>query len=122
MVSGPDITSNVLSSNPSIGAHSWVRKSFNIAMEGAQTDYVWGVIDFTPDTDFPDIRNCCMVHSNNGACMVVPREGDLVRLYIQLDNKNDSSTRVDKRQISPHQLLDVCAYLSFFLTLDSWDR
>lgn len=80
-------------------------------MEGEQTEYVWGVIDFTPDTDFPDIRNKCVVHSNNGTCMVIPREGDKVRLYIQLDSKNgaDTSTmkRVDKSQMSAHKLLDV---------------
>jgi phenol 2-monooxygenase len=94
------------------GAHSWVRKAFNIAMEGEQTEYVWGVIDFTPDTDFPDIRNKCVIHSNNGTCMVIPREGDKVRLYIQLDSKNDADTstmkRVDKSQMNPYQLFDVC--------------
>src|SRR5271163_755391 len=119
MVSYPDIHSSTWRFIPSIGAHSWVSKTFNIAMEGAQTDYVWGVIDFIPDTDFPDIHNGCVIHSNNGTCMIIPREGDCVRLYVQLDSNNDSLTRVDKRQISPHQLLDVCAYLSFFLTLDS---
>jgi phenol 2-monooxygenase (NADPH) len=89
-------------------------------MEGEQTEYVWGVIDFTPDTDFPDIRNKCVIHSNNGTCMVIPREGDKVRLYIQLDSKNgaDTSTmkRVDKSQMSPHQLLDVCT--PFLLKLE----
>jgi len=75
----------VLSSNPSIGAHSWVRKSFNIAMEGEQTDYVWGVTDLIPDTDFPDIRNKCIIHLNRETCMIIPREGNKVRLYsIQL--------------------------------------
>jgi 2-polyprenyl-6-methoxyphenol hydroxylase-like FAD-dependent oxidoreductase len=109
MVSKPHIALSVF--NPSTGAHSWVRKAFNIAMEGEQTEYVWGVIDFTPDTDFPDIRNKCVIHSNNGTCMVIPREGDKVRLYIQMDSKNgaNSSTmnRVDKSQMSPHQLVEV---------------
>ena len=85
-------------------------------MEGEQTEYVWGVIDFTPDTDFPDIRNKCVVHSNSGARMIIPREGDKVRLYIQLDSKNGADTssttkRVDKTQTSPHQLFDVCIRL-----------
>ena len=97
--------------NPSIGAHSWVRKAFNIAMEGEQTEYVWGVIDFTPDTDFPDIRNKCVVHSNNGTCMTIPREADKVRLYIQLDSKNGADTSTIKRsQMGPHQLFDVCTH------------
>ena len=85
-------------------------------MEGEQTDYVWGVIDFTPDTDFPDIRNKCVIHSNNGTCMVIPREDDKIRLYIQLDSKNGIDTsamkRVDKSQMSPHQLFDVCVLVS----------
>ncbi|EEB89627.1 hypothetical protein MPER_12256, partial [Moniliophthora perniciosa FA553] len=36
------------------GAHSWVRQTLGIAMEGEHTDYVWGVIDMVPDTNFPD--------------------------------------------------------------------
>ena len=111
MASG-DITSSAFKFLiPSIGAHSWVRKAFNIAMEGEQTGYVWGVIDFTPDTDFPDIRNKCNIHSNNGSCMIVPRENDKIRLYIQLDSKSNANAptiRVDKSQISPFELLDVC--------------
>ena len=87
-------------------------------MQGEQTEFVWGVIDFIPDTDFPDFRTKSAVHSNNGTCMVIPREGDNVRLYIQLDSKDaaDTSTvRVDKSQMNPYQLLDVCAF--FFRSL-----
>src|SRR5271168_4159583 len=116
MVSEPDINSSAFRSNHfSIGAHSWVRKAFNIAMEGEQTEYIWGVIDFTPDTDFPDIRSRCAIHSNNGSCMVIPREGDKVRLYIQLDSKDASTMRVDKSQMGPHQLFEVCACFLFFI-------
>lgn len=63
-----------------------------------------------PDTDFPDIRNRCAIHSNNGSCMIIPREGDKVRLYIQLAESDavDSITgRVDKAKIGPHKLLEV---------------
>ncbi|KAF7332387.1 hypothetical protein MKEN_00120500 [Mycena kentingensis (nom. inval.)] len=93
------------------GAHSWVRKNVNIAMEGSQTEFVWGVVDFVPKTDFPDIRNRCAIHSENGSCMVIPREGDKVRLYIQLDGKdgvmNTASGRIDKQLITPEKLLEV---------------
>ena len=34
------------------GARSWVRKQFNIALEGTQTESVWGVMDIIPLTDF----------------------------------------------------------------------
>ncbi|KAG6900026.1 hypothetical protein C0993_004083 [Termitomyces sp. T159_Od127] len=92
------------------GAHSWVRKSFNIDMEGEQTDYVWGVVDTVFDTDFPDIRNRTAIHSNYGSCMVIPREEDKVRLYIQLESGEAvsvTSGRVDKDQIGPEKLLEV---------------
>ncbi|PCH36404.1 hypothetical protein WOLCODRAFT_140399 [Wolfiporia cocos MD-104 SS10] len=92
------------------GAHSWVRKSLGIAMEGDQTDYIWGALDFIPDTDLPDIRNFCVVHSHSGSCVVIPREGDTVRLYIQLSDADvqDAATgRVDKSKFSPERLLDI---------------
>ncbi|KII85917.1 hypothetical protein PLICRDRAFT_115229 [Plicaturopsis crispa FD-325 SS-3] len=92
------------------GAHSWVRKSLGIAMEGEQTKYIWGVVDMVPDTDFPDIRFKCAIHSNNGSCMIIPREGDLVRLYIQLSDSDvvDPATgRIDKSRLGPDDLLEV---------------
>jgi phenol 2-monooxygenase (NADPH) len=79
-------------------------------MEGEQTDYVWGVVDMIPDTDFPDIRNRSVIHSNHGSCMVIPREGDLVRLYIQLEGKevlDAAGRRVDKNKMEPLTLLEV---------------
>ncbi|PPQ75444.1 hypothetical protein CVT26_016218 [Gymnopilus dilepis] len=91
------------------GAHSWVRKAFNIEMEGEQTDYIWGVVDLTPDTDFPDVRNKSAVHSNSGSCMIIPREGDKIRLYIQLDGKSSYVTnngRIDKARLQPHNIFE----------------
>jgi phenol 2-monooxygenase (NADPH) len=63
-----------------------------------------------PETDFPDIRYRCAIHSHNGSCMIIPREGDLIRLYIQLSDKDvlDPSTgRVDRNKMSPEILLEV---------------
>lgn len=37
------------------GAHSWVRKQLGYKLEGEQTDYIWGVLDIVPITDF---REC----------------------------------------------------------------
>lgn len=109
------------------GAHSWVRKTLGLTMDGEQTDYIWGVVDMTPDTDFPDIRNRCAIHSNNGSCMIVPREEDKVRLYVQLDDRNavdEESGRVDKSKIGPHELLDVARKIFHpysFKTPESFD-
>jgi hypothetical protein len=74
------------------------------------SDYIWGVIDFVPDTDFPDIRNRTAIHSNNGSCMIIPREGDKVRFYLQMSDKDvmDPETgRVDKVKVTAEKLIDV---------------
>ncbi|KAF5257235.1 hypothetical protein FOXYS1_12254 [Fusarium oxysporum] len=56
------------------GAHSWTRRQIGSIMEGEQTDFVWGVLDIIPITDFPDIRYRCAIHSATGSLMVIPRE------------------------------------------------
>lgn len=93
------------------GAHSWVRKTLGIALDGEQTNYTWGVIDCVPDTDFPDIRNWCGIHSASGSCMIIPREGEKVRLYIQLDERQaeefTSAGRVDKSKTTVDRILEV---------------
>ncbi|CZT08059.1 probable phenol monooxygenase [Rhynchosporium agropyri] len=71
------------------GAHSLVRRSMDFKLEGETSDFIWGVIDFVADTDFPDIRRRSAIHSNNGSVMVIPREriatGEyLTRLYVHV--------------------------------------
>ncbi|KOS36742.1 hypothetical protein ACN38_g12495 [Penicillium nordicum] len=71
------------------GAHSAVRRSFGLKLEGETSDHIWGVVDLVVDTDFPDIRRRCAIHSPAGSVMVIPRErtatGDyLTRLYVQV--------------------------------------
>ena len=36
------------------GAHSWTRGQLSFSMEGEQTDFIWGVLDIIPITDFPE--------------------------------------------------------------------
>jgi phenol 2-monooxygenase len=100
-----------------LGAHSWVRKSCGIAMEGEQTDHIWGVVDMIPDTDFPDIRNRCLIHSNYGSCMVIPREGDVVRLDMQLEDgvALDACGRIKANTVGPDEILDVSADVSSYI-------
>ncbi|TGZ79527.1 hypothetical protein EX30DRAFT_359517 [Ascodesmis nigricans] len=92
------------------GAHSWVRRQLGYKMEGEHTDYVWGVLDIVPLTDFPDIRHRCAIHSeNNGSVMVIPRENGLVRLYIQLsDVERLENGMVDRSKITP-EIISKCA-------------
>lgn len=94
------------------GAHSVVRQNMGLKLEGETTDHIWGVVDFVADTDFPDIRKRCAIHSSTGSVMVIPREriatGEyLTRLYVQvaddinldLDNACENSAVVkDLRQ------------------------
>ncbi|PYH95246.1 2-polyprenyl-6-methoxyphenol hydroxylase [Aspergillus ellipticus CBS 707.79] len=67
------------------GAHSWVRKRLDLALEGDHTpNGHWGVLDCIPITDFPDIRKRCIIKSDVGNLMIIPREKKLVRFYIQV--------------------------------------
>ncbi|XEV03040.1 hypothetical protein FSHL1_008327 [Fusarium sambucinum] len=85
------------------GARSWVRSQIGLELQGEASDFIWGVMDIIPKTDFPDIRMRCAIHSaENGSLMVIPRENKLVRLYIQLKEVTpDASGRADRSKISP---------------------
>ncbi|GKT80732.1 phenol 2-monooxygenase [Colletotrichum tofieldiae] len=67
------------------GAHSAVRKSLGFKMIGDSTDVVWAVMDIYPRTDFPDIRKKCVLQSDAGNLVIIPREGDeKVRFYMEM--------------------------------------
>ncbi|OLN96733.1 Phenol 2-monooxygenase 3 [Colletotrichum chlorophyti] len=85
------------------GARSWTRRQLGFELDGEATDFIWGVMDIIPITDFPDIRMRCAIHSaENGSLMVIPRENRLVRLYIQLKEVTpDASGRADRSKITP---------------------
>ncbi|KAH9893338.1 FAD binding domain-containing protein [Cubamyces lactineus] len=92
------------------GAHSWVRKAMGIEMKGDVSDHIWGVVDIHPDTDYPDVRNFSVIQSNRGSALLVPRERDLLRLYIQLSHAdliNPESGRVDKSLTNPRKIIDM---------------
>ncbi|GAB1197644.1 hypothetical protein APSETT444_006944 [Aspergillus pseudonomiae] len=79
------------------GAHSVVRKSVGLSLEGQSLDYIWGVVDLVVDTNFPDIRRRCAVHSAAGSAMVIPRErintGEYItRLYVQVPGVVESGS------------------------------
>lgn len=90
------------------GAHSWVRRQLGFQLEGDSTDYIWGVLDIVPITNFPDIRQRCAIHSANaGSVMVIPRENKLVRLYIQLQatEHTQAGGKADRSWITPEIIL-----------------
>ncbi len=90
-----------------------------------RTDYIWGVIDMIPESDFPDIRCKTAVHSTNGSCMIIPRENYLIRLYIQLTDREllNEEGRVDKTKMGPENLLRVAqkSFHPFKITTKEFD-
>ncbi|KAI0689450.1 FAD binding domain-containing protein [Cerioporus squamosus] len=92
------------------GAHSWVRKTLGIEMEGDVSDSIWGVVDMLPDTDFPDVRCQSFIHSEAGTLFTIPRENDLIRLYVQQTDLQDvidpQTGRVDKNRTCPAKLIE----------------
>ncbi|KAK0101985.1 hypothetical protein ONS96_005953 [Cadophora gregata f. sp. sojae] len=90
------------------GAHSWTRNQLGYKLEGEQTDYIWGVLDIIPITDFPDIRMRCAIHSaSSGSVMVIPRENKLVRLYIQMTTTEKGGNKLDRKSITPQLILET---------------
>jgi phenol 2-monooxygenase len=111
------------------GAHSWVRNELGFSLVGDSTDYIWGVLDIVPITDFPDIRSRCAIHSaNSGSVMVIPRENKLVRLYIQMtttEKIGDGGSRADRSKITPETILAsaqkiLAPYKLSYRKLDWW--
>jgi phenol 2-monooxygenase len=90
------------------GAHSQVRRSMGLELTGETTDHIWGVADFVADTNFPDVRKRCAIHSDVGSVMIIPRErissGQyLTRLYVQIKDEvpaeeSDSSDPLSRRK------------------------
>ncbi|KAL3433298.1 FAD binding domain-containing protein [Aspergillus tetrazonus] len=72
------------------GARSFVREQLGIQIRHKDPiSYVWGVMDGVVRTDFPDIQTKCTIHSDAGSIMVIPREDDMVRLYVQIASSSD---------------------------------
>ncbi|MCW5658736.1 MAG: FAD-dependent monooxygenase [Burkholderiaceae bacterium] len=69
------------------GAHSAVRKAIRGVLHGDAANQAWGVMDILANTDFPDVRQKCLISSaNEGNVLILPREGGYVfRMYVELD-------------------------------------
>lgn len=77
------------------GAHSMVRKSIReVSMEGGSTEDCWGVIDGEIESDFPDLWTKSVVKSKeNGSVLIIPRERNQTRFYVQLDEDLSKCTQ-----------------------------
>ncbi|KAI1139785.1 FAD binding domain-containing protein [Hypoxylon sp. FL0543] len=79
------------------GARSSVRAKLGIKITHKDPiTHVWGVIDGVVKTNFPDIKMKCTIHSEHGSIMVIPREDNMVRLYIQIASSTDADWRPRK--------------------------
>jgi len=69
------------------GAHSSVRKAIGGELHGDAAHQAWGVMDILANTDFPDVRQKCLISSaTEGNVLILPREGGYVfRMYVELD-------------------------------------
>ncbi|KAK5955572.1 hypothetical protein OHC33_003213 [Knufia fluminis] len=89
------------------GGHSWVRKQLNLKMNGDRTKKHFGVIDIIPISDFPDVRISCSIHSTkHGSIMTIPREGRLVRFYVQLAETGGDQDDFDTSKITPETIAE----------------
>lgn len=89
-------------------------------MIGDQTNFVWGVCDLRPRTNFPDIRMRCAVHSASaGSVMVIPQPKGLVRLYIQLPIEVQPGQYLDRSKITPDSILSTARKILHPYTLET---
>lgn len=88
------------------GARSTVRKAIGGELHGDAAHQAWGVMDVLANSDFPDLRQKCLVTSaKEGNLLILPREGGyLVRVYVELD-KLSAGERVANRNITVDHMI-----------------
>lgn len=81
------------------GAHSAVRKAIGGTLHGDAAHQAWGVMDILANTDFPDVRQKCLISSaNEGNVLILPREGGYVfRMYVELDKLKDGEKAASRK-------------------------
>ncbi|PHR18956.1 MAG: phenol 2-monooxygenase [Hoeflea sp.] len=88
------------------GARSTVRNAIGGELHGDAAHQAWGVMDILANTDFPDIRQKCLIASaKEGNLLVLPREGGyLLRMYVELDKLNPDE-RVATRNLRSDDII-----------------
>lgn len=95
------------------GASSRVRRSIGGSLSGSTSMHAWGVMDVLAVTDFPDIRKKCIIHSEAGSILHIPREGNhLCRIYVDLGEVAEG----DDRKVRDTPLEDVIAKANAILS------
>jgi len=88
------------------GARSSVRKAIGGELHGDAAHQAWGVMDILANTDFPDVRQKCLIQSaREGNVLILPREGGyLFRMYVELDKLNPDE-RVTNRNFTRDDMI-----------------
>lgn len=88
------------------GARSTVRKAIGGELHGGAAHQAWGVMDILANTDFPDVRQKCLVTSaHEGNVLILPREGGfLFRMYVELDKLNPDERVADRDLTVDHMI------------------
>jgi 2-polyprenyl-6-methoxyphenol hydroxylase-like FAD-dependent oxidoreductase len=92
------------------GARSSIRKQLGIDFRYKDPiSYIWGVMDGVVRTDFPDIKMKCTIHSDHGSIMIIPRENNMVRLYIQIESSSDDHEDSDAYKTASVEEIQIAA-------------
>ena len=103
------------------GARSFVREELGVQIRHKDPiSHVWGVMDGVVRTNFPDIKMKCTIHSDHGSIMVIPRENNMVRLYIQIASSTDPD--FDPRKSATVAEVQTAAKKIFAPYYCNWDR
>lgn len=101
------------------GARSKVRKAIGGALHGDAAHQAWGVMDILANTDFPDVRQKCLITSaHEGNVLILPREGGyLFRMYVELDKLN-ADERVSARNLTQNDMIAAANRIMQPYTID----
>ena len=101
------------------GARSKVRKAIGGELHGDAAHQAWGVMDILANTDFPDVRQKCLITSaTEGNVLILPREGGyLFRMYVELDKLN-ADERVAQRNLTQEHMIAAAQRIMRPYTLD----
>jgi phenol 2-monooxygenase len=101
------------------GAHSAVRKAIGGQLHGDAAHQAWGVMDILANTDFPDVRQKCLISSaREGNVLILPREGGYVfRMYVELD-KLRPDEKAAQRKLTQDDMIAAANRIIHPYTLD----
>lgn len=101
------------------GARSNVRTAIGGTLHGDAAHQAWGVMDILANTDFPDIRQKCLIASaTEGNILILPREGGyLFRMYVELEKLNPDE-RVSSRNFTADHMIAAANRIMAPYTVD----